>query len=112
MKDFELVIQIVVLVVSLGGTIGGVFWRLRGIQAECEKADAASREWTDEKIDGLKREFDETLRGLREKINQVQLDTERQFISKETFAAVIKDFGDRLVRFEGKLDRLIQDRKS
>lgn len=112
MKDFELLIQIAVLVVSLGSTVAVVVWRIRGIEAECEKSDAKIREWADEEIDSLRREFDETLRGLREKINQVELDTEKQFISKETFAAVIRDFGDRLVRFEGKLDRLIQDQKS
>jgi len=81
--------------VVIGGAVGGisglaaVIWRLarfepnlrEKITQEIEDATKPLHEKIEEEIG----HFDETLRGLREKINEVELHIERKFVGKEDF---------------------------
>ncbi len=71
------------------GTIGAWVFKAGGVgpkmQAEFKsKVDAAEKRIEDQ-MDAATQHFDETLRGLREKINAVELNTERHFLLKEDF---------------------------
>jgi hypothetical protein len=80
---------------SLGAILGGIsgllagVWRMARFEPELRKeitqeiAEVVHE--LDEKIDAEIGHFDETLRGLREKINDVELHIERHFVGKEDF---------------------------
>jgi hypothetical protein len=73
---------------ALGGLLAGV-WRVAQIEgrlklhfqrsiSECEKR-------FEEKVDRATEAFDETLKGLRQKINDVELETVKGFVAKGDF---------------------------
>lgn len=70
------------------GAIGKVFLggiRVGRIQGALEMKIANSDKRTDEKLRTEIGAFDETLKGLRQKINDVELDVERRFLPKGDF---------------------------
>ena len=83
------------LYVFVGGAAGGIFglvagiWRMARFEPELRKditqEIAEATHELHEKIDDEVGHFDETLRGLREKINDVELHIERKFVGKEDF---------------------------
>lgn len=81
--------------VAVGGAVGGIsgllvgIWRMARFEPDLRKK--ITQEISDatkplhEKIENEVGNFDETLRGLREKINNVELHIERKFVGKEDF---------------------------
>lgn len=77
---------------ALFGGISGwsqVVWRMARFEPELRKEItqeiAEATHELAEKLDNEVGHFDETLRGLREKINEVELHIERKFVGKEDF---------------------------
>src|SRR5690242_17030796 len=77
---------------ALVGAIGGIFgagWRLGRIESRLElkfqKALDDSEQRIEAKVDEAQQSFDETLKGIRQKINDVELDSARRFLPKEDF---------------------------
>jgi hypothetical protein len=82
---------------ALVGAASGIFaggWRLGRIEGRLklnfQEAIAVSEKRIEEKVDEARKSFDETLKGLRQKINDVELDSERRFLPKDDF----NDFRD------------------
>jgi hypothetical protein len=81
------------IVGAAGGLAAGV-WRVAHIEQDIRKdlsqdiAEATHE--LGEKLSSMASHFDETLRGLRQKINDVELDAARGFVAKSEFA----DFRD------------------
>ena len=80
--------------------------------ALAEKVDNGVRE-IEEKLDETAGAFDETLKGLRQKINDVQLGTEQDFVRKDGFDRFLGEYReDRKEQREdmralhGKIDQL------
>ena len=66
-----------------------VIWRMARFEPELRKAItqeiAEATHELHERMENETNHFDETLRGLREKINEVELHIERKFVDKEDF---------------------------
>lgn len=78
---------------AAGGLIAGV-WRVAHIEQDIRKDFSqdiaeATHELTT-KMGNIAEQFDETLKGLRQKINDVELDAQRRFVDKDDF----KEFRD------------------
>lgn len=103
-------IALAAFIFTVAGTLATVVWRLRSIQAELKeefRTDiAAAEKETADRLQAIVSGFRDTFAALREKINLVELNTEREFISKDTFSAVTGEIKDALVRMEGKIDKL------
>jgi hypothetical protein len=73
---------------GISGLVAGV-WRMARFEPKLRKditqEIAEATHELAEKIDDETNHFDETLRGLREKINEVELHIERKFVDKEDF---------------------------
>lgn len=91
---------------GFSGMIAGV-WRVARIEptirGDFERAVDTAEKRVEAKMTGATDHFDETLRGLREKINQVELGSERRFLLKDDFNDFreeyrqdIRDLKDRL----------------
>lgn len=83
------------LVGAVGGLIAGV-WRVARIEQEVrkdltEQIDEAIRVH-DDRLQAIAAQFDETLKGLRQKINDVELSTERHFVAKMDFDDFRKEY--------------------
>jgi hypothetical protein len=68
-------------------------FRLTQIEAEAENGLDETRKW-----------FGENMAAIREKITQTELWNRDNFVNKNTFQVVMKDFKDFFTRFEDKLD--------
>lgn len=80
------------IVGALFGAISSIFtggWRLGRIEPRLklhfEQAISESEKRIEEKVDQARDAFDETLKGLRQKINDVELNSEKRFLPKEEF---------------------------
>lgn len=73
---------------AVGGLIAGV-WRIARIEAGLEMSIqtgiSASEKRFEEKVDRAAEQFDETLRAMRQKINDVELDAVKNFVAKPDF---------------------------
>ena len=80
---------------AAGGLVAGV-WKVAHIEQDLRKdfsqdiAEAAHE--LSLQISKVTDQFDETLRGLRQKINDVELNTERSFVSKPDFDDFRKEY--------------------
>jgi len=80
---------------AAGGLVAGV-WKVAHIEQDLRKdfsqdiAEAAHE--LAQQIAKVTDQFDETLRGLRQKINDVELNTERTFVSKPLFEEFRKEY--------------------
>jgi len=77
---------------AIGGAAAGIFsggWRLGKIEGRLalhiQESISASEKRYEEKMGQATGDFGETLKGLRQKINDVELDTERRFVAKDDF---------------------------
>jgi len=98
----------------LFGAAGGIFaggWRLGRIEGRLklnfQEAITVSEKRIEDKVDEARVSFDETLKGLRQKINDVELNAERRFLPKDDFY----DFRDEYREDMRDLKQLIQGRK-
>lgn len=73
---------------AAAGLITGV-WRVAriepAIRSDFEKGVDAAEKRVESKMDATAQHFDETLKGLRQKINDVELSAERRFLLKDDF---------------------------
>lgn len=76
------------IVGAIGGIIAGV-WRVarieQDIRKDCSQDIAEATHELAEKLNDVSGQFDETLKGLRQKINDVELETVRGFVAKGDF---------------------------
>jgi cysteine sulfinate desulfinase/cysteine desulfurase-like protein len=89
-------------ILSAGGVLGFVgaalqwVFRAGGVapkmQTDFKNAVDAAEKRIEDQMDAATQHFDETLRGLREKINSVELNTERHFLPKEDFNAFREEY--------------------
>jgi hypothetical protein len=77
---------------ALFGVVAGIFsggWRLGRIEGRLklhfQEAIDVREKRIEEKLDEARGSFDETLKGLRQKINDVELHAERRFLPKDDF---------------------------
>lgn len=92
MGSLEWAHAIAAVVGMLLGAAGGIFaggrWvgRIEGrLKLNFQEAIAVSEKRIEERVDLAREAFDETLKGLRQKINDVELDAERRFLLKNDF---------------------------
>ncbi len=82
----------------LGIVTGAASWLFRAggigpkMQTDFKTAVDSAERRIEDQMDAATQHFDETLRGLREKINAVELNTERHFLPKEDFNAFIREY--------------------
>jgi hypothetical protein len=77
------------------GLIAGV-WRVARIEGRLKLSFQTSirecEQRFEDKVDQVTQSFDETLKGLRQKINDVELETERGFVAKGDFDDFRKEY--------------------
>lgn len=77
-----------VIVGGVSGLVAGV-WRVahieQDIRKDCSQEIAEATHELGEQVRDLAGQFDETLKGLRQKINDVELETVRGFVAKGDF---------------------------
>jgi len=80
---------------AVSGLIAGI-WRVahieQGLRLDFTQDIAESTNELSQKLTDLANHFDETLRGLRQKINDVELDTAKNFVSKPDFDDFRKEY--------------------
>ena len=87
-----------VIVAALGiafGGVGGIFTgglRLGRIEGRLQMQISESEKRIEEKVELARQSFDETLKGLRQKINDVELNSERSFVAKGDFDDFRKEY--------------------
>lgn len=78
------------------GVVGSVFgfgWRMGRIEGRLEAKFSAQMAGTEKRIeDHIVTPFNETLKGMRQKINDVELETERHFLKKDEFDDFRKEY--------------------
>jgi hypothetical protein len=115
-----------------GAIIGGVssifgliYWaggRDPKLKADFQRSLTDAEERVKDKIDEVERraenkmtsvagDFDETLKGLRQKINDVELETERSFLKKDEFGEFRNEYRQDMQRIFNKLDSLPNGRR-
>lgn len=96
------------------GLIAGV-WRVARIEGRLKLSFQNSiRECEvrlELKVDQVTDAFDETLKGLRQKINDVELEGVRGFVAKPEFNDFREEYRQDQRRTDDKLDRLLGSRK-
>lgn len=80
------------LVSGLVGILVGIWHAGKKSGKEEASHDARLNERIDTKVKEATGPFDETLRGLRQKINDVELDTERRFLQRGEFDDFRKEY--------------------
>lgn len=92
-----------------GGLIAGV-WRVahieQALRRDFEQDIAETSHELGQKLDHISDQFEETLKGLRQKINDVELYTEREFVSKAGFDDFRREFREDMKSLNEKLDRI------
>lgn len=98
---------------AMFGAVGSIFtggWRLGRIESRLklhfQQAINESEKRIEDKVDSATGAFDETLKGLRQKINDVELDTERRFLLKGDFNDFREEYRENTNRIFDKLDQI------
>ncbi len=93
MMNVQWVQGVAVILSAMVGAICGIFtagWRLGRIEARLKLEFKTALSEAEKRIEDQVRQstglFDETLRGIRQKINDVELSTERRFVPRDEFA--------------------------
>jgi len=77
------------------GAVGGIFvggYRVGKTEGRLALSIKTSEIKMEEKLEATVRDFGETLLGIRQKINDVELDTERRFLQKGEFDDFRKEY--------------------
>jgi hypothetical protein len=95
------------------GAITSIFtagWRLGRIESRMklnfQEAIAMSEKRIEDRVEAARGSFDETLKGLRQKINDVELNSERRFLPKEEFNDFREEYRENTNRIFDKLDQI------
>jgi hypothetical protein len=97
------------------GMLVTVTWRLGNVVIELKDAIAKARDEVEARQDVYVRQIGETIQALRQKVSDVELDTAKTYMRRESFYSIkaemtveIKELGkelkDRLTRMEEKID--------
>ncbi len=108
MTDVNTTIQTILLLLAIGGTIGGVIWKLTRVENDLAEKITSAKEEVEEKQNQLIREFSETVAAMRQKISDLELYIARNYVGSEAYRLsqddLRKDFrilSDKIdVRFE------------
>ena len=97
--NFEWAHLIIAALGALCGAGGAIFvggWRAGRAEGRLmlsfQTAISESETKIEEKVDLARESFDETLKGLRQKINDVELNSERSFVAKGDFDDFRKEY--------------------
>jgi hypothetical protein len=104
----------------LGGLFGIVKWlaaerqktredfdnKLQLVQERLEERVSEAEHGIESKVETALQQMGETMRGVREKINSVELDSERRFMPKGNFDDFRKEYREDMKRIFDRLDRL------
>ena len=98
---------------ALFGWIGGLYGagrksaeRDQKIKDDLRAEMTSMSKATEEKVEESKTEFAETLHGLRQKINMVELEAERRYLLKDDFKEFRDEYRENTNRIFDKLDQL------
>lgn len=96
---------------AFSGLVAGV-WRVaridQAIRIDFNDLMSAARTATNAKIETLVGQFQDSFAALRQKINDVELNTEKHFMSKDGFAEFRDEYRRNMELVFEKLDRLQQ----
>lgn len=111
--DLEWAQPAIAIIGAICGAATGIFMGGRrvgkiesGLSLNFKQAINESKKEIEDKVEQARKSFDETLKGLRQKINDVELDTARGFVSKGDFADFREEYRDNTQRIFEKLDNL------
>lgn len=104
----------------LGGIWGIVKWmaadrqktredfdnKLQLVQERLEERVSEAEHGIESKVETALQQMGETMRGVREKINVVELEAERRFMPKESFDDFRREYREDMKRIFDRLDRL------
>lgn len=94
---------------AAGGLVAGV-WRIahieQGIREDFQAAIARTEHEIEAKVEALVGQFQEAFSGLRQKINDVELQTEREFVGKSGFEDFRKEYREDVRNLMDKIDRM------
>lgn len=114
MVDLEWAHALAAIGGAAAGAAGGIFaggWRLGRIEGRLkehfQEAIAMSERRIEDKVEEARESFDETLKGLRQKINDVELQSEKRYLPKDEF----NDFRAEYREDMRDLKQLVQARK-
>lgn len=115
--ELEWAHAVVAVLGAVAGAASGIFaggWRLGRIESRLklsfQQAITDSEKRLEAKVDEERHAFDETLRALRQKINDVEMGAEKRFLQKEDFAEFRQEYRDDMKRIFDKLDSLPRGR--
>lgn len=94
---------------AIGGLVAGV-WRVARIEGQIKEdfktcIDDTKTEIED-KVENLVGQFQDTFAALRQKINDVELQTERLFVSKSGFDEFRKEYREDMANLMRKIDHI------
>lgn len=109
------IITIASFILTAGGMLVTVTWRLSVVVIELKEAIAKSRDEIEERQEIIVRQFGETAQAIRQKIHEVETWARDEFVKREDFYKIhtdligdLKRMGDkieaRLERMETKID--------
>lgn len=91
------------------GLVTGV-WRVARIEGQVredfKKCIEETKDNIESKVEALVAQFQETFSGLRQKINDVELQTERTFVSKAGFDEFRKEYREDMSSLMKKIDHI------
>ena len=93
--NWEWAHAVAAIIGAIFGAVGGIFvggYRVGQIEGALQLSIAAGEKRIEAKLEEGVHDFDETLKGLRQKINDVELDTERRFLQKGEFDDFRKEY--------------------
>jgi hypothetical protein len=79
---------------------------LKAVEERVEESVSKSTHAIEDKVEAALQQMGETMRGVREKINTVELEAERRFMPKESFDDFRREYREDMKRMFDKLDRL------
>lgn len=111
--NFEWIHVAIGLVSAIFGGGAGLatgVWRVARIEGKVRDEfkqciDETKRE-IEEKVEALVGQFQETFQALRQKINDVELESERGFVAKEGFDEFRREYREDMRLLNDKLDRM------
>lgn len=115
MAGLEWAHALAAIIGAVFGMVGSIFtggWRLGRIESRLklhfQEAINESEKRIEEKVSRTSEQFGETLKGIRQKINDVELDSERRFVAKDDFDDFRKEYREDIRDLKAILSRTKQ----
>src|SRR5580704_6270501 len=115
MVDLEWAHAIAAVLGAVCGAAGSIFmggWRLGRIEARLERKITEAEKRIETKLMEEAQVFDETLKGLRQKINDVEKDGLLRYLPKDEFNDFRQEYRQDMARIFDKLDHPPHGRRS